>query len=56
VLSVVFLWVVVFVLPALALDPDLSPRGQTVLGYGEAALIAFAAGYTFWILGRTKDR
>jgi hypothetical protein len=53
-LAIVVLWLIVFALPMLALDPDLSPRGQTVLGYEEAALIAFAAGYTFWIFGRLK--
>jgi hypothetical protein len=51
VLSVVLLWLIVFALPMLALDPDLSPRGQTVFGDEEAAPIAFAAGYTFYILG-----
>jgi hypothetical protein len=56
VLSVVLLWLIVFGLPILALDPDLSPRAETVLGYDEAALIAFAAGYTFYVLGRIKDR
>jgi hypothetical protein len=54
--SVVLLWLIVFVLPMLALDPDLSPRVQTVITDDEAALIAFAAGYTFYILGKLKDR
>ena len=53
-LSVVLLWLVVFALPMPALDPEPVAEGSDGLGDQEAALIAFAAGYTFWILGRMK--
>ena len=55
-LPVVVLWLIVAGLPWLALDPDLSPRGQTVLTDEEMALITFAALYTTYVLASLKDR
>jgi hypothetical protein len=51
---VALLWLMVFVLPMLAFDPDLSSRGQLVLTGEEAVLIAFATVYTANFLSKRK--
>jgi hypothetical protein len=52
----VLCWLLVFVLPMLALDSDLPPGVQMMLAEDDGALAAIAAGYTFYVLTVTKDR